>query len=430
MKNIAAVVLAAGRGVRMKSKAPKALCELSGRPMVEFLIDIAKNCSIENIVVIGGYKIGLLRKRLSGHKLHIIEQKKLLGSADAVKRSEGYFKRFKGTLVVLYADTPLIKAATLKGVIRLHAASKADVTLLTAVTDDPKEYGRVLRDEKNRICDIAEHTDIKDKLAKAAKDAPRSLCEINVGAYCFDSGKLFEGLRHIKKNRIKKEFYLTDIMPYFYKKGYSINSYVTTDGTEALGINRVEDLIEAEDILRKRTIARLLQEGIKIKSPENVYIQEGAKIAQDTIINPFVVIERDVIIGSGCRVGPFAHLRRGTVLKDGSEIGNFVEVVRSSVGVGSKAKHHSYLGDALVGKGVNIGAGTITANYDGKKKNRTVINDGAFIGSGTTIVAPVKIGRGAVTGAGSVVVKGKDVAPHTVVVGVPAKPLKILKRSS
>lgn len=421
MRKTACVILAAGKGVRMGANTPKALCELSGRAMVEFLIDTATSCGIKDIVVIGGYKVGLLRKRLIPHKVRIIEQKRLLGSADAVKQAKRHFKSFKGTIIVLYADTPLIKPATIKGMLRRHASSKAAATLLTVKTDDPREYGRIQRDGKGRISGIIEHTEVKKKVTNC--QLPITNYEINVGAYCFDSRRLFEGLPRIKKNRVKKEFYLTDIIEYFYQKGYPLSSYVSSDDKEMLGINRREDLMSAEEILKERTLTRLLRSGVNIKDPASTFIQEGARIGKDTVIYPFVVIEREVVIGRGCRVGPFAHLRAGTVLKDRSEIGNFVEIVRSRLERHSKAKHHSYLGDTSVGKNVNVGAGTITANYDGKKKNKTIIEDGAFIGSGTTIVAPVRIGKGATTGAGSVVVKGRDVPPNTVVVGVPAKPI-------
>lgn len=415
MRKTAAIILAAGKGVRMKSNVPKALCELSGKPMVEFLIDAALGCGIKDIVVIGGYKIELLKKRLSAYDIKFIEQKKLLGSGDAVKQAKKYFKNFKGTILVLYADTPLIKGATIKQMLKIHVRLKVAATLLTIKLTDAKEYGRILRDKNKKISAIVEHTDIDKALDNSG--------EINVGAYCFDSKKLFEGLENIKKNKKKGEYYLTDIVEYFYKKGCLISFYTTKDMDEIKGINRREDLVVAEGVLKARIISSLLQKGIVIKDPSTVFIEEDVKIGKGTVIYPFVVIENGVIIGRNCSVGPFARLRRGTVLKNSSNIGNFVEINRSEIGEGSRAKHHSYLGDTIVGKGVNIGAGTITANYDGKNKARTIINDKAFIGSGTTIVAPVKIGRGAVTGAGSVIVK-KDVAPGTIVVGVPARILK------
>jgi bifunctional UDP-N-acetylglucosamine pyrophosphorylase/glucosamine-1-phosphate N-acetyltransferase len=421
VSKIAAVILAAGKGVRMKSDVPKALCELSGRPMVGYLLDAAEDCRIKEIAVVGGYRIGLLKKILSSRKIKIIRQDRLLGSADAVKRTENYFKRFKGTIVVLYADTPLIEPATLKAMLRQHHRSRPAVTLLTVKTKDPKDYGRIQRDEYNRICAIVEHADVGRQEAGGVGHGENH--EINVGAYCFDAKRLFEGLKKIKKNRKKGEFYLTDIISYFYKNNYPVDSHVTADEDEALGINRKKDLIRAEEILRKRIIADLMEKGVVVKDPSTTHIETDVKIGKGTLIYPFVVIEHGVVIGRGCEVGPFVHLRPGTVLKDNSQVGNFVEVVRSTIGRDSKAKHLSYLGDTSVGKDVNVGAGTIIANFDGKKKNRTIIADKAFIGSGSTIIAPVKIGKAAMTGAGCVVVKGKNVPARTVVVGVPAKPL-------
>ncbi len=421
MKKCAAIILAAGKGVRMKSRLPKALCRLSGKPMIEFLINSARKSNINDILVVGGYGIGLLKRGLVDHALKIIKQKRLLGSADAVKQAAAHFKNFNGVLLVLYADTPLITPTTIKAMLKKHAKSNSDVTLLSTEVPDPKEYGRIRRDGKGNICQIIEHADIAD--IKTKNKALRT--EVNVGAYCFDVKKLFKGIKCIKKNKRKGEYYLTDIIAYFYKKGYRINSHITKDTDEALGVNRRQHLQAAEAVLRKRTMRRLLDQGIIIKDPASAYIEEGVKIGKDTIIYPFVVIESGAVIGSRCKIGPFAHLRCGTVLKKGSSVGNYVEIVRSTIGEGSRAKHHSYIGDTDIGKDVNIGAGTITANYDGKNKNRTVIRDQAFIGSGTTIVAPVKIGKGAITGAGSVVVKGKDVLPGSVVVGVPARPLSV-----
>jgi len=412
-----AIILAAGKGVRMRSSLPKALCELSGRPMVDFSIDMTRNNKIKDIVVVGGYKIDLLKKKLSSEKVTVLKQNRLLGSADAVKVAKKHFAKFKGTILVLYGDTPLIKSSTIRKILKKHETSKSVATILTVKTDDPKEYGQIARDNKKNICGIIEYTERGSLYTKSRQ------YEINVGAYCFDSKRLFKGLDQIKKNKKKNEFYLTDIISLFHKKGYPISSFSTKDMDEALGVNRKRDLVVAEKVLKERNIDRLLDSGVTIKDPDTVFVGQNAKIAKDVIIYPFVVIENDVIIGRGCKVGPFVHLRRGTVLKPNAVVGNFVEVARSIIGEGSRAKHHSYLGDTIVGKNVNIGAGTITANYDGRSKNKTIVDDNAFIGSGTTIVAPVKIGKKATTGAGSVVVKGKDVAPGATVVGVPAKAL-------
>ena len=414
----AVIILAAGKGIRMKSRLPKALCRLSGRPMIDFLVDAAKSIKPERIVVVGGYKLDLIKKHFKNSNVDIAYQKRLLGSADAVRSAQSKLKGFNGEVVVLYADTPLIEPATVKALLNRHKKTKSHVTILSVKVTDAKEYGRIVRNQKGDITSIVEYTDISDKERKEKK------AEINVGAYCFNSKKLFEGLKRIKLNKKKKEFYLTDIVDYFYKNKYNISSFVTKDPDQALGINRRYELIVAENILRERTITKLLDKGVTVIDPANTYIQYGAKIGKNSIIFPFVVIEKDVIVGKASKIGPFAHLRTGTVLSDDVSVGNFVEIVRSKVGKASRAKHHTYLGDTEIAEKVNIGAGTITANYDGKNKNKTVISKGAFIGSGTTIVAPVKIGKNAITGAGSVVVKGKDVPANSVVCGVPAKPIK------
>lgn len=424
MKKCAAIILAAGKGVRMRSALPKALSRVSGKPMIEFLINSARRSKIDDILVVGGYKIGLLRKSLAGHKLKIIKQRRLLGSADAVKQASTHFKNFNGIILVLYADTPLISHATIKAMLKKHISTKSDVTVLSASVEDAKEYGRVARDKNGKVCGIVEHADIV-----MTHNAIRTTqYEINAGAYCFNAKKLFEGLSRIKKNKIKGEYYLTDIITYFYDKGYKASSYITKDADEALGVNRREDLQSADRIMRKRTMDKLFDAGVTIKDPASAYIEEGVKIGRDTIIYPCVVIESGVVVGPNCKIGPFAHLRRGTVMKKGSCVGNYVETVRSNIGKGSRVKHHSYIGDTDVGRDANIGAGVITANYDGKNKHRTIIKDQAFVGSGTTIVAPVRIGKKAMTGAGSVLVRGSDILPGSVVVGVPARPLSRHKK--
>jgi bifunctional UDP-N-acetylglucosamine pyrophosphorylase / glucosamine-1-phosphate N-acetyltransferase len=412
-----AIILAAGKGTRMQSDIPKALYEIQQRPMVKHVIDAAHSAGINDIVVVGGYKMAMLKNVLAQDRLVLIKQRQLLGSAHAVKQASGYFKNNKKTIVVLYADTPLIRPSTIKQMLRKHNQRKSDLTLLSAVVSDAKEYGRIIRDKKGQICKIAEHADLTPGAYTAS-------AEINAGTYCVNSRKLFEGLDRLKINLKKREYYLTDIVEYFYKKNYRISSHVAKDADEALGVNTRHDAIQAEGLLRRRVIVGLLDRGVEIKDVSKVYIAENVEIGAKTIIYPFVVIEKGVIIGPDCRIGPFAHLRQGTVLKKGSCVGNYVEINRSILGERSRVKHHSYLGDAIIGKNTNIGAGTITANYDGKKKNKTIIKDNAFLGSGTTVVAPVYIGKGSVTGAGSVVLKNTKIPDNAIFAGVPARPLK------
>ncbi|MFA5369467.1 MAG: NTP transferase domain-containing protein [Candidatus Omnitrophota bacterium] len=416
MKQVVAVILAAGKGTRMRSDTPKALCELAGRKMIEFLLDICRSAGTARTIVVGGYGIDALKKFLNGSDAEVIRQKRLLGSADAVKQAAARLKGFSGIVLVLYADTPLLKASTIRRMVKAHVSKNADLTLLTAVVEDAKQYGRIIRDNNGYIRGVSEFTESGDA------DPSLSL-EINVGAYCFDAKKLFSGLNSINRNAKKNEYYLTDIVEFFYKNKFKLQACKVNDNEEAVGVNSKDDLSVADEILRRRVFERLAKGRVTIIDRSSVYISDNVRVGRGTIIYPFVVIEKDVRIGPDCKIGPFANLRKGTVLKKGSQVGNFVEVTRSIIGENSRVKHHSYIGDTLIGKYVNIGAGTITANYDGKAKNNTIIEDSAFIGSGTILVAPVKIGRRAVTGAGSVVTKGRDVASGTIVTGVPARRL-------
>ena len=252
----------------------------------------------------------------------------------------------------------------------------------------------------------------------------KDLYEVNVGVYCFRTKVLFKALDKVKPDNKKGEYYLTDTISILADEGLKVGSMPTRDHDEFLGINSRIDMVKAQDIIRFRIMERLMSQGVTIVDPTTTYIENDVKIGPDTIIYPMTVIEHDVTIGKGCEVGPFARIRPGTKLKSNAHIGNFVEVVRSKVGEGSKAKHLTYLGDVTIGRKVNIGAGTIVANYDGKNKNKTQVKDRAFIGSGTILIAPVKIGKDAITGAGAVVTRNRNVPDKTVVVGVPARVLK------
>ena len=372
---------------------------------------------IQKSIVVVGYQAEKVEQILKQRRdIRILRQRKLLGSADAVRQTKGAFSNLKGDALVVYGDTPLVSYQSLKKLIQLHKRSQASCTILTAILKNPTGFGRIVRGEDNQIIKIIEEQDA-DKFEKA-------IGEINVGAYCFRSDQLFSAIDELNCDNVKQEYYLTDTIEVLSRKKARVESISTQDEGELLGVNSRQDLSRAQAVINKRNIKRLISNGVTIVDPATTYVHGEVEVGGDTVIHPHTVIEGKVKIGRTCQIGPFAHLRGGTVLEDKVGIGNFVEVVRSKIGSGTKIKHHSYIGDAAVGKDVNIGAGSITANYDGKKKNPTIIGDGAFIGVGTILIAPVKIGKCAVTGAGSVITKNKDVPSGATVAGVPARILK------
>lgn len=418
MKDVTAVVLAAGEGTRMNSAKPKVLHKVGGEPMLKCMLGLLKRVGIDDYIVVVGHKAEEVERVLKSAdgKVRTVRQLKLLGSADAVWQAKSLFSNFKGDVLIVYGDTPLITHSSLRKLIQSHRAKEADCTILTAVTKNPSGFGRIIRGENERIVKIVEEQDA-DKYEKA-------IGEVNVGAYSFKAKELFSALEEIKPDNAKKEYYLTDAIETLFKKKAKIESVCADDEEEALGVNSRSDLSCANAIINKRNMKRLAQKGVTIIDPATTFIYGDVEAAGDTVIYPHCVIEGAVKIGKACSIGPFARLRPGTVLEDDVQIGNFVEVVRSKIASGCKIKHHSYIGDTVMGKGVNVGCGTITANYDGKNKNRTIIGEGAFIGVGTILIAPVKIGKGAIIGAGSVVTKNKDVPAGVTVAGVPATVLK------
>jgi bifunctional UDP-N-acetylglucosamine pyrophosphorylase/glucosamine-1-phosphate N-acetyltransferase len=412
MKDLRTIILAAGKGTRMKSDIPKVLHKVCGVPIIDYVLNITKSIGSLKTFVVLGHKSQLVEQHLS-EKYKVIHQPKLLGTGDAVKVTEQEFKGYNGSVLILCGDTPLLNKHVIRSIIRRHKKMKAAVTFLTAVVHDPSGYGRVIRDDKGHAVAIREDKD--------AVGFERNISEINVGVYCFRSKELFAELKEIKLNSLKKEFYLTDIIEIFHDKKLKIETVETDDPREGLGVNTRLDLAYAEKIIRERILNEWMLNGVTIVDPKNTYIHSQAKIGRDTVIHPFTFIEANVVVGRNCQLGPFARLRSGVRLGDAVTIGNFTEVSRTKIGNKSIMKHFSYLGDARVGAQVNIGAGTITANYDGESKNVTHIGDRAFIGCDSVLIAPVKIGRKAVVGAGSVVTKKKNVPAEGVVVGVPAK---------
>lgn len=412
-KDIAIIILAAGKSTRMKSALPKVMHKLCGRPMLGYVLDLAASLKPKQVVAVLGFKQELVRKILpSGVKIAI--QKKLIGTADAVKAGLSALKGFKGTVLILYGDNPLLKKETLSKLLKYHLENNAQATLLTAQLKKPFGYGRITRDKYCSICGIVEEKD--------ADEVQKDIKEINTGIVCFKKESLKANLKYIRPLNRKKEYYLTDIIGILAKRNCLVEGLKADDAEEALGINTRAELAKANSLMQKRINEKLMEDGVTILDPASTFINFGTKIGADTVIYPFTVIETNVKIGKRCFVGPFAHLRKDVQLKDDVTAGNFIEMVRAKIGTKTFVKHFSYLGDTAVGAGVNIGAGVVTANFDGIKKHYTVIEDKVSIGSDTVIVAPVRIGKSAATGAGSVITK--NIPNKALVVGVPGRILK------
>jgi bifunctional UDP-N-acetylglucosamine pyrophosphorylase/glucosamine-1-phosphate N-acetyltransferase len=411
LRNVKAVVLAAGKGVRMKSDRPKVLHEILGRPVLDFVLRNLRLAGVDGIVLVVGHQADRVKAAAPG--CAYVEQTEQKGTGHALLCAEPALKGFDGDLFVVAGDAPLIGPETLRRLIEDHRAQSREATFLSACLEDPTGYGRVLRDkEKGRFLRLVEQVD--------ATPEQRLIPECNSGTYVFKAPALFQALREIRPDNRKGELYLTDVLGVLSGKGRPVDALKSLQPNEIYGINGRRDLVACTNYLRWKNLEYHMDNGVSVVDPSTTYIEEDVTIGQDTVIQPFTVIRRGVVIGKGCEVGPFSQLRAGTVLEDGAEVGNFVEVKKSRIGAHSKAKHLSYLGDATLGARVNIGAGTITANYDGVNKHATRIGDGAHLGSNTVLVAPVVIGAGAKTGAGTVVVRGEVPAGATAV-GVPAR---------
>jgi bifunctional UDP-N-acetylglucosamine pyrophosphorylase/glucosamine-1-phosphate N-acetyltransferase len=415
MSHFKAIILAAGRGTRMKSEMPKVLHKVCGKAVLDYVLDITRRLRSLKTYVVVGHGAQKVRDAV-GDDVQFVQQDRLLGTADAVNRCASYLKGYKGTVLVLCGDTPLLSREIVAALLKQHGRSKASVTVLTANIDNPQGYGRIIRDRQGAFLAIREQKDTSETEGK--------IKEINVGVYCFHSKDLFKVLTKVKLNAGKKEFYLTDAVELLLAEGKKVTTLTTQDGTVAFGINTREDLAQAQAIIRRRILRKHMLSGVTVIDPLTTFIEAGVSIGRDTVIHPMTVIHADVRIGRNCSIGPMARLRPGTRISDGVEIGNFAEVSRTRVGRGVMQKHFSFLGDATVGQGANIGAGVVTANFDGVNKNKTFIGPKAFIGSDAILVAPNKIGARAIVGAGSVVAKGKNIPAGTLAVGVPARVIK------
>lgn len=414
MRSIQAIILAAGEGTRMKSELPKVLHPICGRPMIAYAVDLAAAAGARQPIVILGHGAEAVKDVLPKEAKAVLQPKQL-GTGDAVLAAKRSLSR-EGDVLILYADTPLLRRTTVQRLIEAHFKNAATCTLLTAHLADPSGYGRILRNETGQVVGVVEEAD--------ANAAQRAIREINVGPLVCRLQALTAALAAAHPSGSTKELYLTHVIGSLARQeGAKIQVARVEEASEAMGINSRDELARAMAVIRRRIVELHIRNGITIEDPATTYIDHGVSIGVDTVIRPCTVIETGVSIGKRCTIGPFARLRTGTSIGDESRVGNFAELVRTKLGPRVRMQHVSYLGDATVEEDVNIGAGAVTANYDGQAKHPTRIGKGAFIGVDTVLIAPVKIGPGAVTGAGSVVLKAHDVPPKGVVVGVPAHPL-------
>jgi bifunctional UDP-N-acetylglucosamine pyrophosphorylase/glucosamine-1-phosphate N-acetyltransferase len=436
------IVLAAGQGVRMNSELPKVMHTLAGRPMVRFAVDAASALEPENLILVVGYRADLVRQA-AGEGLAFVTQEEQLGTGHAVQQAATASGQ-AGTVLVLYGDTPLVRPETLRQIVGFHEDMGAAATVLTSRPSDPTGYGRIVRDpDTDAVLAIIEEGD--------ATPEQKAIDEVSSGIFCFRDDWLWPSLAEIPKSPAG-EYYLTSLVAIARAQGELVTAWTVADPLEVIGLDQRVKLAQGEAEMRRRINTGWLTAGVTLVHPETTYIDAGVEIGSDTTIWPNTYLQGKTLIGQGCTIGPgsvirdssignrcrvelsvveqaimeedsdigpFGHLRKGAHLGKGAHMGNFGEVKNSYLGPGAKMGHVSYLGDATVGAGANIGAGTITCNYDGEHKHPTVIGEQAFVGSGTMLVAPVEIGDGATTGAGSVVTR--NVPKGSVAYGVPAR---------
>jgi bifunctional UDP-N-acetylglucosamine pyrophosphorylase / glucosamine-1-phosphate N-acetyltransferase len=444
------LILAAGLGTRMKSRLAKVLHKLGGRPIIAHVCRTAALLEPRRMYVVVGHQAddvkAAVEKELGAERASFVNQSEQRGTGDAVLAARRALANATSTLLILSGDVPLVRAETLRALIDKYHADKASCAMLTVRLENPTGYGRVVRDEAGNFLRIVEQKD--------ATEDELQVKEINAGIYCFDGAKLFQALERVRPTNSQGEYYLTDVPGLLRDDGEQVTLYQHHDAREVSGVNNRAELAEFENLLRRGAVRRLLMDGgVTFIDPAHVYVSSEAQVGRDCVIHPDVHIEGRSIIGEGCEiyhgaritdsrlgnrvtvkdhcvivdseiaddcaVGPFAHLRMNARMEERAVVGNFVEVKKSQIGRGTKSMHLTYLGDATIGENTNIGAGTVTCNYDGQHKHPTVIGSNVRIGSDTMLVAPVQVGDGAVTAAGSVVTE--DVPPNTLVAGVPAR---------
>ncbi len=442
MTNLSIVILAAGLGTRMKSKQAKVLHQAGGKTLVEHVAGTALELvPPQRVFVVVGNQAEKVQQALASRGVQFVPQPEQLGTGHALTVCREAVSRLGGDVVVLYGDCPLLSPATLRRLVERQREGKSAATLITTELEDPTGYGRILRDEDGGVRAIVEQ--------KAATPEQLSIREINSGIYCFNGDLLWRYLGQIEMNRVAKEYYLTDVVEIFRRAGYPVQPLLIEDPAELLGINTRVELAQVDGVFRARKVRQLMLDGVTIERPETVTVDLDVEVGRDTVIEPFArllgrtrvgedcrigacsilretVLAEDVevrpfsyiddcTVGQGARIGPYSRLRMKASVGAQAQIGNFVELKKTHLGAGSKSQHLAYLGDATIGERVNIGAGTITCNYDGQKKHETKIADGAFIGSNSTLIAPIEIGEGAYVAGGSVVTD--PVPPESLALG-------------
>ncbi len=439
-----AVILAAGQGTRMVSDLPKVLHPLCGQPMVHYALEITGQAGMEKPVLVTGHGAEKVQQKVGGKAVFTVQQPQL-GTGHAVQTAQPLLEGKTDQVVVITADMPLLKAESIRQLVETQKANEGPVTMMTVIAEDPRGFGRVVRGADGGVDAIVEEA--------ACTPDQLKIRELNISVYCFRADWLWQALKRVKISA-KGEYYLTDVVAIAREDGHKVRAIILPDEKEAIGINTRVHLAEAEKLMRRRINEAHMLAGVSMVDPETIYIDSGVVIGRDSVILPNTRLSEKTVIGENCCIGPscvitnttignhctitasfaedalvedhvtmgpYAHLRKGAHLKNGVHMGNYGEVKDSTLGEGVKMGHFSYIGNATIGENVNIGAGTITCNFDGEKKHPTEIGANAFIGSDTMLVAPLKIGAGAHTGAGSVVTH--DVPDGGLVVGVPARAL-------
>jgi bifunctional UDP-N-acetylglucosamine pyrophosphorylase/glucosamine-1-phosphate N-acetyltransferase len=432
LEKLITIILAAGRGTRMKSDLVKVLHPLLGLPMLSYPLRLSLDeIRAEKTIVVIGYQADLIKEQFKDPQIHFVFQEEQLGTGHAVLQAMPFLKGFNGTVLILCGDVPLVKAETLSSFINTFLENGSSLSVLTTVVEKPSGYGRIVRSLEGWLEKIVEEKD--------AQEEERGIREINTGIYCVQARFLVDGLKEIGQENAQREYYLTDLVEIARRKGLRCSAHIATDSVEVMGINTRVDLALANEVLRQEKVKSLMLMGVTIVDPKITFVDKRVEIGKDTVLHPNCTLQGSTRIGERCilepnsvildsmignevtvransviteskiedgaTIGPFAHLRPLSEIKIKAKIGNFVEVKKSVIGRGSKANHLAYIGDSTVGEEVNIGAGTITCNYDGVEKHQTIIGDRVFVGSNVELVAPVKVGKNASIGAGTTVTK-------------------------